>query len=413
MSAVGSHLRESRGAARKAADLSASCKRRLLHRIADTVTARLPAIREVNDAEVQAAGRSRLPGRAALGTARLTRIIEGIRWLADAPDPVGTVEGLSRRPNGLLVGRMRVPLGLIAAVYEARPEITLEAAAMAIKSGNAIVLRGGSECLGTNQALAEVVRSCLRAEGVPEEIVAHLSDASREAVWELLAGSEPLDLVVVRGGDAFVDEVRRRCPYPVLASGAGNCHIFVDAGADLEQATAIVLNSKLSAPQMCNAVETVLVHEALAADYLPVLLGELRAAGVDVRGCPATLVVDPSIVAATEEDWAAEFLDHRLAVRVVRDVEAAIDHIGTYGTGHSEAILTRDLAHAGRFQRQVDAAAVYVNASTRFTYGYEFGTGPMLGISTQKLHARGPVGVMDLTSQKFVITGSGHMRETP
>lgn len=404
-------VRCARAAARNAALVTSEVKRRVLHRVADTVTAELPTIREINDVEARVAQRH--APRTILGTARLERIIRGVRWLAECPDPIGQVNELRPQPNGLLVGRMRVPLGVVAAVYEARPEVTLEVAVMAIKSGNAVILRGGRECLGTNRALAEMVQRCLAEEGICPEIVQHLSGDGRDAVWELLTGPEPLDLVIARGGDSFVDEVRRRSPYPVLASGAGNCHIFVDSDADLAMATEVVLNAKLSAPAMCNAVETVLIHQDLAETYLPALLRDLLAAGVDVRGCPAVREVARSVTPATERDWATEYLDNRLAVRIVSDLSAAVDHISTYGTGHSEAVLTRSHAHALRFQREVDAAAVYVNASTRFTYGYEFGLGPMLGISTQKLHARGPVGIIGLTSEKFVVTGSGQTRTSP
>lgn len=410
-SSTAGQVRSARSAARDASRLGPETKRRFLHRLADTVTAQLPAIREANDEDVRTAGRS--ASRVPLRTDRLERIVDGLRWLAESSDPIGQVSAARPQPNGLLVGCMRVPLGVVAAVYEARPEITLEMSAMAVKSGNAAVLRGGRESLRTNRALADLVRGCLAAENISPDTVQYLAASGRDAVWDLLTGPERLDLVVVRGGDALVEEARRRSPYPILASGAGNCHIYLDSHADLGMATEIVLNAKLSAPAMCNAVETVLVHQKLAGAYLPALLHDLHAAGIEVRGCPVTCAAGQFVTAAVEQDWGEEYLDLRLAVRVVPGLSAAVDHITTYGSGHSEAIVTHHHDHALRFQREVDAAAVYVNASTRFTYGYEFGLGPMLGISTQKLHARGPVGVHGLTSQKYVVTGSGQVRQTP
>ncbi|QCX81989.1 Gamma-glutamyl phosphate reductase [Streptomyces sp. YIM 121038] len=407
-----------RRAAAAAARLTGDQKRAALHAVADAMAERFGEIAETNKDEFARAERTgSVTGKALrrmlVERPRFDRIINGVRWLAECPDPVGEISELRPQPNGLLVGRMRVPLGVIAAVYESRPEVTLEAAAMALKSGNAIVLRGGRESTRTNRLLVRIIQDCLKDVGVPPGTIRYVDDPSREALWDLLGGDHRIDLVVARGSDAFIAEVRRRSPWPVLASGGGNCHIYVDASADLDSATRIVLNAKLSAPTMCNAVETVLVHAAHAPGYVSSLVAELHRAEVAVHGCLQVCAAAPEATRADEKDWRAEFLGPTVAMRVVPDLETAVDHINTYGTGHSEAIVTADLANARQFQYAVDAAAVFVNASTRFTYGYEFGLGPMLGVSTQKLHARGPIGVTDLTSRKFVVTGAGQLRTAP
>lgn len=408
----------SASAAAVAAGLTGERKREVLHAVAAALSTRFDEIvttnrREFERAEQDGSVTGKALRRMLVERPRFDRIIDGIRWLADCPDPVGAMSEVRRQPNGLMVGRMRVPLGTIAAVYESRPEVTLESSAMALKSGNAIILRGGSESTYTNRLLVGIVRACLADHDIDPDVTRYVDDPSREALWRLLCGPDKLDLIVVRGGENFIAEVRRRASYPVLASGGGNCHIYVDASADLEMATQIVLNAKLSAPTMCNAVETVLVHDSHASGYVRELVGELRGAGVTVRGCATVCDSVPEVATATEEDWRTEYLGPSLAMRVVPDLRTAVEHINAYGTGHSEAIVTNDLAAAREFQYAVDAAAVFVNASTRFTYGYEFGLGPMLGISTQKLHVRGPIGVADLTSQKFVVTGTGQLRTTP
>ncbi|WP_327370491.1 glutamate-5-semialdehyde dehydrogenase [Streptomyces sp. NBC_01217] len=409
-------VRAVRAASRAAADLTPQDKQRVLHRIAALTEARLDDIVAANRAEAEAtqarAGSDRPAGRALLRRPRLTRILQGIRELADTEDPAGSLRDITVQPNGLLVGRMRVPLGVLAVIYESRPEVTLEAAALAVKSGNAVLLRGSADCAGTDTLLAEVAREALRTEGLNPDIVRRPHSTDRSAVWDLVTGDEAIDLVVARGGETFLEELRNRSRYPVLSSGGGNCHIYVDAEADQDAASRIVANAKLSDPGMCNAVETLLIHAAHTAGYLPRLLGELTDAGVELRGCAVAAAAHPAVEPATDDDWATEYLAPVLAVRVVSGLEEAMAHIATYGTGHSEAIVTTRLDHARRFQYAVDAAAVYVNASTRFTYGYTFGIGPMLGISTQKLHARGPLGVRDLMAQKYVITGDGHTRET-
>lgn len=407
-----------RSAAATAARLTGREKRAALHAVAAAMAERFDEIAATNRDEFEQAQRaSSVAGKALrrmlVERPRFNRIVDGVRWLADCPDPVGEISELRRQPNGLLVGLMRVPLGVVAAVYESRPEVTVEASAMALKSGNAIILRGGQESTRTNQLLVRIIQGCLADTGVDPSITQYVDDPSREALWELLTGAERIDLVVARGSDAFITEVRRRCPWPVLASGGGNCHIYVDEIADLDSATRIVLNAKLSAPTMCNAVETVLVHAVHTPGYVRKLITELHGAGVAVRGCPEVCAAAAVATPVSEEDWRTEYLGATVAMRVVPDMATAIDHINIYGTGHSEAIVTADLANAREFQYMVDAAAVYINASTRFTYGYEFGLGPMLGISTQKLHVRGPISVTDLTSRKFVVTGAGQLRTTP
>jgi glutamate-5-semialdehyde dehydrogenase len=348
--------------------------------------------------------------RLALSPERIRGMVDGLREIVRQEDPVGSVERMWRRPNGLQIGQMRVPLGVVAMIYEARPNVTVDAAALCLKTGNAVILRGGSEALRTNQVLVDVIREALDNEGIPADAVQLMPTTDREAVVTLMKMRQYVDVLVPRGGAGLIKTIVSNATVPVIETGTGNCHIYIDAVANLEAAEQIVLNAKIQRPSVCNALETLLVHEESAPRFLIGCGEKLRQAGVEVRGCSETLRHLPWANAAVESDWASEYLDLTLAIKVVPDFTAAVAHIREYGTGHSESIITTDYTAARRFLQEVDAAAVYVNASTRFTDGYEFGFGAELGISTQKLHARGPMGLSALTTTKYIIYGDGQIR---
>lgn len=348
--------------------------------------------------------------RLKLTESRIASMAEGLEQLAALPDPIGEVTGMSLRPNGLQVGTVRVPLGVIGIIYEARPNVTVDAAGLALKAGNAVVLRGSSEAIYSNKALVLLLREAVASVGLPAGAVTLVEDTDRAAVLEMMRLHEYLDVLIPRGGAALIQSVVEHASVPVIETGVGNCHTFVDESADLSMAESIAFNAKTHRPGVCNAMETLLVHSAVAADFLPRMLERLFAAGVEVRGCPRTQSYDPLVLAATEDDWYTEYLDLILAVRVVDSLGEAMAHINKYGSKHSEAIVTALYKNAREFLSKVDAAAVYVNASTRFTDGFEFGLGAEMGISTQKLHARGPMGLEALTSTKFVVYGDGQVR---
>jgi glutamate-5-semialdehyde dehydrogenase len=402
-------------AARRLSAASAEVKNRALYRIADTLEARALLIQDANCADLAAARNAGLSeallDRLALNERRIGAMAEGLRQIAALPDPVGQIVDGSRRPNGLDLERVRVPLGVIGIIYESRPNVTIDAAGLCLKSGNAAILRGGSEALQSNLAL-----TCLFAEeaakaGLPEDAVQLIGTSDREAALTLMRAEGLVDVLIVRGGNALKKSVLDNARVPVLASLGGNCHTYVDLSADLHMAADIAFNAKVSRPSVCNAMETLLVHSSIAERLLADLAPRLLAAGVEIRGCDRTRAAVPRALAATEADWATEFLSLTLAIRVVGSLEEALDHIAMYGSGHSEAIVTRDYSASQRFVQDVDAACVYVNASTRFTDGFEFGLGAEVGISTQKLHARGPIGLADLTTIKTVIRGNGQIRE--
>jgi len=336
---------------------------------------------------------------------------EGLRQIAGQPDPVGAVDRMWKRPNGLEIGLLRVPLGVIAIIYEARPNVTSDAAGLCLKAGNAVILRGGSEAIHSNTAIADIIGQALVDSGLPQESIQLIPLTDRQAVIELLTLDEYIDVVIPRGGEALIRVVVENSTIPVIKHFKGVCHTYVDEGADLTMAGRIVMNAKVQRPGVCNAMETLLVHQRIAEEFLPSMISQLQEAGVQIRGCPRTQALVSDLIPATEEDWLAEYLDLILAVRVVDDLNQAIDHISRYGSMHSEAIITRDYSRAREFLHKVDAAAVYVNASTRFTDGGAFGLGAEIGISTQKLHARGPMGAQDLTTTKYIIFGNGQIRE--
>ena len=348
--------------------------------------------------------------RLLLDESRIAGMAEGLRQTAALPDPVGYGDSSSVRPNGLAIRRVHVPLGVVGIIYEARPNVTADALGLCLKSGNAVLLRGGSEALQSNIAISSLLAQAAYANGIPEGAVQFVDFTDREAVGVMTHLTGLLDVIIPRGGAGLIKRVVEDSSVPVIETGTGVCHTFVDESADMEMAVNIAINAKTSRPSVCNAMETLLVHAKIASRFLPELSRAMQAKKVELRGCDKARDICPDMKPAEESDWSTEYGDLILSVKVVADVTAAIAHINHYNTGHSETIVTNDLANARRFQREVDAAAVYVNASTRFTDGFEFGFGAEIGISTQKLHARGPMGLMELTSTKYLINGDGQIR---
>lgn len=348
--------------------------------------------------------------RLLLNEERIVDMAAGLNDIAALRDPVGEVTRMWKRPNGLEIGQVRVPIGVVAIIYEARPNVTIDAAGLTLKTGNAVILRGSSEALNSNRALVNLIRDSLVELDLPEGSAALIEDTSRAAAMDLMKASQYLDLLIPRGGPSLINTVINNSSVPVIQTGAGNCHVYVDSNADLNQAEAITVNAKVQRPGVCNALETLLVHEDIASSFLSVILPKLIQLGVEIRGCPVTKSFCPEVKAASEDDWSTEYLDLILAVKVVEGLDQAVDHINSFGTGHSEAIITDSYDRARKFLARVDAAAVYVNASTRFTDGSAFGLGAEMGISTQKLHVRGPMGLESLTTLKYFIFGSGQVR---
>jgi glutamate-5-semialdehyde dehydrogenase len=403
-----------RQAARALAVLPPERKSSALQAIAAALVDAAPDIVAANAQDVAAAVRKGTPAalvdRLTLDESRVRAAADGARQVATLADPVGEVVRDITRPDGLRITQRRVPFGVIGIVYEARPNVTVDAAALCLRSGNAVLLRGSSSAETTNRALVDVMRGALESDGVPADAVQLVPAGDRGTVKELLHARGLVDLVIPRGGADLIRLVVDEATVPVIETGVGNCHVYVDEDADLEQALAIALNAKTSRPSVCNAAETILVHSALTEDFLPRLLDELRAAGVTVHGDATTAAAGGDVVPATDEDWAAEYLSLDVAVRVVDSFDVAVDHIRRWGSGHTEAIVTRSPDTAKAFVDALDAAVVAVNASTRFTDGEQFGFGAEIGISTQKSHARGPMGLTELTTTSYVVTGDGHIR---
>jgi glutamate-5-semialdehyde dehydrogenase len=409
-------------AARTLAQVDTAIKDAALEAIALALHERLDEILAANERDMQLAREAdigaALLDRLRLDDTRVAAIARAVRQIAALADPVGEVIDGHRLPNGLDVRKLRVPLGVVAVVYEARPNVTIDAAALCLKSGNAIVLRGSSSAMHSNAALAQIAADAAVAAGLPDGCVSLVSGGGRAELAELATQKHTVDLIIPRGGEGLKDALQAVATVPVIYAASGNCHVYVDASAELQQAQAIVLNAKTQRPGVCNAAETLLVHERAAADFLPRMLAALAAAGVQVRADARThdalaehaAIPDLNIQHATDEDWASEYLAPIIAVAIVDSTTEAIEHINRYGSGHSEAILTRDTAAARAFQLGVDAACVYVNASTRFTDGGEFGMGAEIGNSTQKLHARGPIGLRELCTFKYLVEGDGHVR---
>lgn len=412
---VESKARAARRAAQALALTPTRVKNEALGQMARGLEEKTRGLLEANRADLERA-RTRGVTRAFLDRLTLTepRIEEmaaGLRQIAALPDPVGTVVESWRRPNGIEIARVRVPLGVIGFIYESRPNVTADAAGLCVKSGNAVVLRGGSEAIESNAMIAAVMAKALEKAGGPPEAIQFVDTTDREAVGVLLSLADLVDLVIPRGGEEFVRWVTEHSRVPVLKHDRGLVHVYLDADADRDMAAAIVMNAKVQRPSVCNALETLLVHRAAAERLLPPIAARLVESGVELRGCPRTRTLVPGARPATEQDWDEEYLDLVLAIRVVDDLGEAIDHIRRHGSGLAEAIVTNTLAHARRFTREVDAAVVLVNASTRFVDGYQFGMGAEMGISTSRVHARGPVGVEQLTTTKYVVYGDGQVRE--
>lgn len=401
-------------AARKLGSLSSQVKNNALLAMAEALEQQGDKIAAANNLDLEA-GREKglsktLLDRLMLNQSRISEMASGLRELAGLNDPVGEVLSMWTRPNGLQVGKVRVPLGVVGMIYEARPNVTVDAAGLCLKTGNAVILRGGKEAINSNKIITEIISKAAVESGVPENSIQLIETTDREAVNIMLKLNKYLDVLIPRGGAGLIQTVVENATVPVIETGTGNCHVYVDQDADLEMAKSITVNAKCQRPGVCNAAETLLVHRAVAKQFLPEVCLLLTNQGVELRGCGETMELVPGIKPATDEDYATEFLDLIMSIKVVGDMEEAIDHIHRFGTSHSEAIITENYTKAREFMRLVDAAAVYVNASTRFTDGFQFGFGAEIGISTQKLHARGPMGLAELTSTKFIIFGNGQIR---
>lgn len=395
-------------------NLSANEKNEVLLKVAEALTENADTLTAANALDVENGRKNNMPealvDRLLLTGDRIRGMAEGLRQVAALEDPVGEVLGMKKRPNGLMIGQKRVPLGVIGIIYEARPNVTADAFALCFKTGNVVILKGGSDAIHSNEAIVKCIREVLREQGITEDAIQLITDTSRETTAEFMKMNQYVDVLIPRGGRGLIKAVVENSTIPVIETGTGNCHTYVDETADLQMAADIIMNAKTQRVGVCNACESVLVHEKVKDEFLPVLARRLQEKHVEIRADEAACELIPGAVHATEEDWGREYLDYILSLKVVSSVEEAISHINQYNTGHSEAIITNNYEHAQKFLDQVDAAAVYVNASTRFTDGFEFGFGAEIGISTQKLHARGPMGLLALTTTKYIIYGNGQIR---
>jgi len=407
--------RDAKTASLKLANLDTGIKNRALLRMADELLNQADTIKKANRKDLEATSGKGLSkamiDRLTITDKVLKAMADGIKEVAGLPDPVGEVTRMWRRPNGLLVGRMRIPLGVIGIIYEARPNVTADSASLCLKSGNAVILRGGSEAINSNLAIARILQEACRLEGIPEGAIQVVPTTDREVVLEMLRLEDYIDLIIPRGGEGLIRFVTENSRIPVIKHYKGVCHIFVDKSVDLEMAEKVCLNAKVQRPGVCNAMETLLVHKDIAREFLPRMAKMYQSAGVELRGCEETRRILPNTKLATEEDWYAEYLDLILAVKVVEGIDEAIDHIARYGSSHTESIITKDYNNAQRFLREVNSSTVLVNASTRFSDGFQLGLGAEIGISTTKLHAFGPMGLEELTTQKFIVYGDGQVRE--
>ncbi|KRD83044.1 gamma-glutamyl phosphate reductase [Bacillus sp. Root147] len=389
-------------------------KQQALYKMAAALLDQQEAILKANKLDVEKAvqkGTSKaMLDRLSLNEERIYGMADGLRQVAALADPVGEVLSMAKRPNGLQIGQQRVPIGVIGIIYEARPNVTCDAAGLCLKAGNAVILRGGSEAFYSNQAIVSVLSQAAASAGLPEHSVQLIEDTSRETALELMKLNEYIDVLIPRGGAGLIEAVVKNATVPVIETGTGNCHIYVDEEYDRDMAANIVINAKISRPAVCNSAEKLIIHERAAHEFLPIIVQALREKDVEVRGDERALTIVPDLVPAADEDWKKEYLDFIMAVKIVDDIDEAISHINVHSSHHSEAIVTTNYAHAQRFLQRVNSAAVYVNASTRFTDGEEFGFGAEIGISTQKLHARGPMGLKELTTLKYIIYGNGQIR---
>jgi glutamate-5-semialdehyde dehydrogenase len=406
--------KRARQASHLMATANSSRKRDALAMMAEVLRQEADGIQSANEQDILAARAKKLAkpklDRLRLSDKVLDEMISGLHEVALLPDPVGEITRMWTRPNGLTVGRMRIPLGVVGIIYESRPNVTVDSAALCIKAGNAVMLRGGSESFHSNQCLASILRRSLAAVNLPADAVQLVETTDREAILEMLKLDDFIDVMIPRGGEELIRFVAEHARMPVLKHYKGVCHIYVDADADLDMAREICLNAKVQRPGVCNAMETLLVHQDAAGTFLPLMADAFRKTGVELRGCERTRSLLPDCLPATEKDWYAEYLDLILAIRIVDDLEEAIRHIGSYGSQHTEAIVTRDYERAHRFLREVQSSLVLVNASTRFNDGYQLGLGAEIGISTSRLHAFGPMGVEELTGTKFIALGTGQVR---
>ena len=405
---------DAKSASRTLARLSSAVKNELLQNMAQALLNDTEVLIEENEKDLVAARAAGLApamvDRLALDAQRIRGMADGLCEVADLPDPVGEVTGMWRRPNDLQIGRMRIPLGVIGIVYESRPNVTADAAGLCLKSGNAVILRGGKEAIHSNLAIGRILQSQLERMRLPAAALQVIETTDRSAVLELLKLEEQIDLVIPRGGEGLIRFVSENSRIPVIKHYKGVCHTFVDASADYEQAEKICINAKVQRPGVCNAMETLLIHQDIAETFVPRIATAMRAQGVELRGCEITREFAETILPATEDDWYAEYLDLTLAVRVVGSVNEAIAHIRKYGSLHTEVIITRDYGHSQQFLREVNSSVVMVNASSRFADGNQFGLGAEIGISTTKLHSFGPMGLEDLTTRKFIVLGDGQVR---
>ena len=394
---------------------STAKKNSLLKAINDRLSSEIPAILRANKKDLNKAKQNRLPkvllDRLTLNEQRIKQIMDGVKDIVSLSDPVGHILERRKRPNGLLIEKMRVPLGAVGIIYEARPNVTIDASVLCLKSGNAVLLRGGSEAIHTNKKLVEIIKKALQDVNLPTGCVEFIDTTDRKAVQLMLKQEKYLDVIIPRGSQRLISFIQKNSSVPVIAHGEGNCHVYVDSTARLGTAEEIVFDAKVQRPSVCNAAEKLLVHEKIAATFLPVIVSRLRKAGVEIRGDKKTRSIVRDATPTQDADWYKEYLDLIIAVKIVKNLDEAINHINQYGSHHSDAMVTGSKTHGERFLREVDSAAVYVNASTRFTDGYEFGLGAEIGISTQKLHARGPMGLAELTSTKFIVHGKGQVRK--
>lgn len=396
------------------ANLNTEMKNKVLLLVAELLEKYSNTILEANAIDLKKAKEMGLKGaiidRLNLSGERITGIANGLREVVQLEDPIGEIEEMKKRPNGLLIGKKRVPLGVVGVIYESRPNVTADVAGLCIKTGNVCILRGGKEAFQSNNAIVKIFHEAISSCELDANMVQLVQNTSRESALAMMKLNDYLDILIPRGGAGLIQAVVQNSTVPVIETGVGNCHVYVDKAADLEKAVSIIYNAKTHRPGVCNAAESLLVHSSVAGDVLPAIGKALKDGGVEIRGDEITCQLIPEAIAATEEDWGTEYLDLVISCKVVNSVEEAVNHINTYGTMHSESIVTENYSHAQYFLDRVDAAAVYVNASTRFTDGFEFGYGAEIGISTQKLHARGPMGLKELTTNKYVIYGSGQIR---
>ena len=407
--------KRAKAASKKTAVLTTVERNNALRSVGDALIKHSDEIIEANKIDIENARangmKPALLDRLSLNEERIKGMVEGLLQVVDLEDPIGEITHMKKRPNGLMIGYQKVPLGVVAIIYESRPNVTVDAFSLTFKSGNAVILRGGSDCINSNIMLVDIIRDSLKSMGLDEDSIILITDTDRKYVNELMKLNEYVDVIIPRGGAGLIKNVVNNSTVPVIETGTGNCHVYVDESADLDMAVNIVYNAKTQRIGVCNACESLVVHRAIAEKFIPMVVDKLKEKNVEVRGDSFSMDIDRRIVPATEEDWGTEYLDYIISLKTVENIDEAIEHINRYNTGHSEAIVTKDYDNSRKFTQQIDAAAVYVNASTRFTDGFEFGFGAEIGISTQKIHARGPMGLDALTTGKYVILGDGQVRK--